>query len=179
MATLTPDNITALNKASDILGVYDPRWLRDLVYFETAGTFDPKIKNMGGSSGRGLIQFMDATARGMGYTGSQDLVNRYPDFNSQLLGPVVSYLKKYGPFTSEHQLYMAVFYPKARRYAANTPFKDIVTNYPRFIKANPGILTPAHYVALVKKKPLKRALTIGSILAGAGILSAILYLNYA
>lgn len=34
--------------------------------FETGGSFDPAQKNAAGSSGTGLIQFMAATAKGMG-----------------------------------------------------------------------------------------------------------------
>ena len=42
---LTPSQINALNITSDRLRIYDPRWLQDMIYFETGGTMDPKKKN--------------------------------------------------------------------------------------------------------------------------------------
>jgi len=179
MASLSAHNQQVLNDVARQLRVANPVWLRDMIYFETAGTFNPKQRNLGGSSARGLIQFMDSTAQSMGYAGSQDLVDRHPTFESQMRGPVYEYLRPYSPFNKESDLYMAVFYPAARRYSTDTTFAAIFKDrgappsgrgsYAEFIKANPGILSPAHYVAKVKKKPLVRRLTLtgGGILAGA------------
>lgn len=43
-------------------------WLMACIAFETGGTFDPAQKNLAGSSGTGLIQFMRSTAIGLGTT---------------------------------------------------------------------------------------------------------------
>jgi hypothetical protein len=151
------------------LRVQDPRWLIDLVRFESG--FDPQAKNPW-SSARGLIQFIDSTARGMGYKDSLDLVTRHPTVESQLKGPVQDYLSPYSPFNDEYQLYMAVFFPAARKYPPNTPFKEIFkkiyasaweSKYADFKKANPSIETPADYVSYVKKKPIIRVATKGGI----------------
>lgn len=166
---LTDGDIKALNEVSAKLNIHNPLWLKDLIYFETASTNNPKIKNPL-SSARGLIQFINSTAQELGYPGgSKELVEKYPTYSSQLKGPVYEYLKRYAPYNQEYQLYMAVFYPAARKYPPNMSFKEIFKKrYPKrwesmyktFIKANPGILTPAHYVAYLKKKPLR---TIGII----------------
>jgi hypothetical protein len=41
-------------------------WLMSCMAFESGGTFSPSVKNAAGSGATGLIQFMPATARGMG-----------------------------------------------------------------------------------------------------------------
>jgi hypothetical protein len=89
---------------------------------------------------------MDATARDMGFKDSADLVNKYPDFTSQMKGPVTQYLSKLAPFPSEQSLYMGVFYPAYRNKPAKTPFPAHVQ------AANPGIKTPADYIAWVRKR---------------------------
>ncbi|MCX5592010.1 transglycosylase SLT domain-containing protein [Alcaligenes endophyticus] len=49
------------------LGV-EPDYLMACMAFESAETFSPKIKNAAGSGATGLIQFMPATAKGLGTT---------------------------------------------------------------------------------------------------------------
>jgi len=182
MSKLSVNEIGAIYNVGAKLRISDPKWLQDMIYFETAGTNDPKQKNLGGSSARGLIQFMDSTARGMGYSGSKDLVDTHPTFTGQLKGPVYDYLKPYAPFSKESDLYMAVFYPAARRFPTDTTFAEIFKargapptgrgSYANFIKANPGILSPAHYVAKVKKKPIIRLMFwTGGITLSLGIIS--------
>jgi hypothetical protein len=162
MSNLTPENSLVIAKVANKLGIPDPQWLVDLIAFETGGTFDPKISNPR-SSAKGLIQFIDSTAQGLGYASSQDLVNKHPTFESQMLGPVTKYLSSYAPFNSEYQLYMSVFYPAARKFEPDTTFKEIFATrtsdaaaaeraYKTFINANTGIFTPQHYVDFAKKK---------------------------
>ncbi|MGH9928343.1 MAG: baseplate hub protein [Pyrinomonadaceae bacterium] len=43
----------------------DPNWLMAVMNFETGGTFSPSVRNPG-STATGLIQFVEATARGLG-----------------------------------------------------------------------------------------------------------------
>ncbi|MCP4355994.1 MAG: hypothetical protein GY793_10275 [Proteobacteria bacterium] len=121
------------------------KWLKNLIAFETAGTFSPTVKNPR-SSARGLIQFMDSTARGMGYKSSLDLVTKNPTFETQLKGPVYNYLKKFGSFISDADFYMSVFYPKYRKMDVRTVFPSHV------LKVNPGITDILSYLNHVRKK---------------------------
>lgn len=49
------------------LGI-NPDYLMACMAFETGEAFSPSVKNMAGSGATGLIQFMPATARGLGTT---------------------------------------------------------------------------------------------------------------
>lgn len=129
----------ALKLVSSRLGV-SPTKLKYLIEFESK--WNPKIKNPY-SSARGLIQFVDNTARGLGYANSFDLVQTHPTREGQLLGPVYNYLKKYKPFVNDQSLFMSVFYPKARYWPSNKEFPAYVQ------KVNPGIRTPSDYVRKV------------------------------
>lgn len=137
----------AIIQVSRQLGITNPEWLVKLIGFETADTYDPMKKNPT-SSARGLIQFMDSTARDMGYRDSLELVTRYPAFVSQLYYPVEIYLRTYRPFPTETSLYMAVFYPKYRKAPMNQQFPD------RVQRANPGIRTVGDYVSKVSRRML-------------------------
>jgi len=88
----------------------DPGQLMAIMAFETGRTFDPAITNRAGSGATGLIQFMPATARGLGTTTSRlalmsaieqlDYVERYLDPYTGRMGDLAS-------------AYMAVLYPRA------------------------------------------------------------------
>jgi hypothetical protein len=115
---------------------YDPQAVAGYPYNQKAvdaGTERPRYA-------RGLIQFIDSTAQDLGFGSAQDLVNRQPDFESQMRGAVLKYFQKKAPFTSKSDLYMAVFYPAYRKKAADTVFPDSV------LRANPGINTPQDYI---------------------------------
>lgn len=80
--------------------------------FETGQTFDPAKKNMAGSSGTGLIQFMRATAISLGTT-VEELAKMTPE---RQLGFVYKYFKAFGSDFSKWTLedtYMAILFPKA------------------------------------------------------------------
>lgn len=150
MRLLTDSERVAIFDVAKELGV-EPKTLAALIAFETAGTMNPQIKNPG-SSARGLIQFMDSTARSMRgkdnfhFVGSWDLVRQYPTFEEQLRGPVVQYLKKFAPFEDDQALFMAVFFP-AYMYAE----PDRV--FPQWVQdANPGIVKVSDYVQHVWDK---------------------------
>lgn len=140
------------------LGIQDAQWLYDLINFESG--WNPQAKNPL-SSARGLIQFVDSTARGLGLEDSADLVSKYPDRISQLRGPVYNYLSAYTPFTTKQSLTMSVFYPAYRSVDPDTVFPDSV------LRVNPGINTPADYMNFVygirKQIPL---ILIGAAIAG-------------
>lgn len=142
MAGLTQEGRSALNALAINLQV-PPGWLYSLIKHETAGTFDPSIKNPY-SSARGMIQFIDSTAKSLGYENSEDLIRKNPTQESQLLGPVYQYLRKFLPFQDDKSLYLAVFYPKARAWPMSQEFPEHVQ------RANPGIKTVGDYVRKVR-----------------------------
>lgn len=146
--TLSAQDLSVASQVASKLGI-PVEWLLSVIEFETAGTFDPAIKNPG-SSARGLIQFMDATAKSLGYFDSLDLVQTHPTFADQLQGPVLSYFLPYRPFPTKQSFFMTVFYPKFRNVAPNTLFPDSVR------AVNPGIDTVQSYVDGVDKKKTSR-----------------------
>lgn len=153
----------------------EPQWLYELINFESG--HNPQAKNPN-SSARGLIQFMDSTAKELGYKGSDDLIARHAKYEDQLRGPVLEYFKRRRPpFFTRQALYMAVFFPIARSVPPETTFKELYEKYPketggpdRFLKfkaQNPGIVTVNDYVnktlARASKKPF-----LGKAAAGGG-----------
>jgi len=152
--------MTPLESVSQKLSV-NPAWLWSLIQFESRG--DPAARNPI-SGARGLIQFMHATAREMGYIDADDLYEKNPSFDKQLTGPVYLYLKKYAPFPTKQSLYMSVFYPVARRWDPATYFPALVR------KQNPGIDTVQSYIDHVEGKiSKKKAAGMGVILLLCGI----------
>lgn len=142
---LSPSELQALNDVAGKLGV-PPNWLAAVINFETAGTWNPQIKNPN-SSARGLIQFLDATAKRMGYESALDLVTKHPTIESQLRGPVLKYFLGIAPkFKSKQDLWFAVFLPRYRSSPHDTviyaedPAKQAV-----FRRANPGVVTVGDY----------------------------------
>lgn len=118
-------------------------WLVTLIQKESR--WNPTIKNpLPKSSARGLIQIIDSTARDLGYSDSLEIISMFPDSAGQLREPVYNYLRRYAPFTTNAELYLSVFYPAWRKRDYTQPFPENVQ------KANPGIITPAHYVAYVE-----------------------------
>ena len=126
---LTPSKTTAAEQAARRLGV-DVSWLLAVIESESGG--NPQIKNPT-SSARGLIQFMDSTARDLGFSDSQELVEAYPTFEAQVQGPVVQYFRVYAPFASKEEFIGSVFYPRNRRNLdAPLPNSVIVANQNKF-----------------------------------------------
>lgn len=121
-----------------------PEHLARLIEFESG--WDPKAQNKR-STAKGLIQFTDSTARDLGYQNSADLIEKNPTVESQLKGPVRNYLKKYGPFSNDKELFMAVFYPKAMTWPLDRSFPDYVQ------RVNPGIKTVRDYMNKVYQNP--------------------------
>lgn len=88
----------------------EPDWLMACMAFETGYTFDPAKRNAAGSSGTGLIQFMEATARGLGT--STVALARMTAVDQ--LDWVRMYFKPYsGRMKSLDDVYMAILYPRA------------------------------------------------------------------
>lgn len=143
------------------LGV-KPKDLFNLINFESK--WNPLARNTI-SGARGLIQFMHTTAQSMGFKNADDLVSKYPDINSQLSGPVLTYLSKYKPFNYPYpqSLYMSVFYPAYRNRDPYSLFPDPVR------KQNPGINRIIDYVNFVEKKKYVSFFLIASILVGGAL----------
>lgn len=89
---------------------FDPNLLMDCMAFESAETFRADIKNAAGSGATGLIQFMPATARGLGTT-VEDLARMAPE---DQLNFVWKYFAPYkGKLATLDDVYMAILWPKA------------------------------------------------------------------
>jgi len=133
-----------------------PDDLNALIAFES--NYDPQAKNPL-SSAKGLLQFTNATARTLGYADSTDLINKNPDFSSQIQNAVIPYLKLYAPFPTQQSLYLSVFYPAARDWQPHAVF-------PANVQAvNPGIKTVQDYINRVNsRKLLSLSLPISIIL---------------
>ena len=121
---------------------FRPEWLANLVNFETAGTFSPSIQNPS-SRATGLIQFMPATARGLGtsvealraMTFLQQL--KYVDLYLQK-GVKVARGRVGGKTLTQIDLFMIVFYP----VSVGNPNYQFPANV---VSANNGINTPMAY----------------------------------
>jgi hypothetical protein len=165
MAT-KPDSLSITSTA---LGV-PSAWLARLINFESSG--NPQARNKF-TGARGLIQFLHSTAKSLGFADADDLVAKHPDRESQILGPVYKYLKQFAPFPTEQSLYMAVFYPKARKWALNQPFPQEVQ------RVNPGIITVNDYVSRVQKgNSTLSAGAVGKKLFIIAIIGVSVYLIY-
>ncbi len=167
MKALTPAESAAMKTTAAALGVPES-WLAAVINFETAGTWNPQIKNPL-SSARGLIQWIDSTAKGLGYDSAAALVAAHPTIESQLKGPVLKYFKPYMPFKTEQEFYFTVFFPKYRRAAMDTViYADDTAARAKFQKANPGIVTVGDYFSKLKTAFAKfHGLTPGK--AGGGL----------
>jgi len=142
--TLSPSALSGLRGVGLALNV-PASWLEAVINFETAGTWNPQIKNPL-STARGLIQFLDATAVDLGYQSALDLVTQHPTIESQLTGPVLNYFKKHGPFRDEQDFVFSVFLPKYRHAPLDTLiYHDDPVKMDRFQRANPGIKTVGDY----------------------------------
>lgn len=108
-AVVSPEFRATVADICDGLGI-DPSWLMACMAFETGYSFDPAKRNGAGSSGTGLIQFMAATARGLGTT--TDALAAMTAVEQ--LDYVRLYFKPYaGRMATLADVYMAILYPKA------------------------------------------------------------------
>ena len=93
----------------DRLGIPDPSALMACMAWESAETFSPDIRNMAGSGATGLIQFMPATARGLGTTtdklAAMSAIDQL-DYVEKYFQPYRGKLKNLG------DIYMAILWPR-------------------------------------------------------------------
>ncbi len=110
-------NKSAIDHAVSEIGS-DLESLLCVMHFETAGTYAPNVKNPY-SGAVGLIQFTKGAAKDLGT--SRTALEKMTV--SEQLSYVVAYFKlpnKRAPYLNVEDLYLAVFYPAARKYAADT-----------------------------------------------------------
>ncbi len=169
MVRINASQEAAIKNLAKQLGIKNSDWLRALIRAES--NFDPLAANPR-SSAKGLIQFINSTARGLGFASSQDLIDQYPDFEKQLMGPVKQYLLQYAPFPTEQSLYLSVFLPIYRHADPNTVLDE------RYRKVNPGIDTVGDYMYFVKnhKLPPKKK-SPDLMLASLAMLGGIYFLS--
>lgn len=85
-------------------------YLMAVIAFESAETFSPSIKNQAGSGATGLVQFMPATAKGLGTTVS---VLETMTAEDQLNYVYKYFLPYKGKLKTLSDVYMAVLWPRA------------------------------------------------------------------
>lgn len=156
--TLTASETAALAQAAATLGI-PAAWLSAAIQRESR--WNPAAKNPS-SSARGLLQWIDSTARDLGYASSADLVAQNPTREQQLVGPVVAYLSKWKPITSLDDLGAVIFYP-AYRSKLDTALPAAVQ------KANPGIVTLRDYVSRYLSPKVETAAGVGVALLAFGL----------
>jgi hypothetical protein len=134
------------------LGVY-PDYLMACIAFETAETFRPDIRNAAGSGAVGLIQFMPATARGLG-TSTEALARMSA---VEQLDLVRMYFKPYaGRLHTLSDVYMAILWPKAigkpEDYVLFTQPSIAYTQNAGLDRDRDGSITKAEAAGLVQAK---------------------------
>jgi peptidoglycan hydrolase-like protein with peptidoglycan-binding domain len=88
----------------------NPNFLMAVMSFETGASFSPAVPNKAGSGAVGLIQFMPATARGLG-TSTEELVSMTAE---EQLDFVEKHFRPFkGRLNTIEDTYMAVLLPKA------------------------------------------------------------------
>jgi hypothetical protein len=143
-------------RVSSGVGIH-PSWLANVIHFESGG--NPQARNPY-SSATGLIQFIKSTASRLGT--SVDAL--YGMTGREQMSYVERYFAPYkGRLTTQEDVYMAVFYPKA---IGNPDYR-----FPASVTAvNPGISTPRDYVEKANRKAAL-APYVGEVVAG-GLLAA-------
>lgn len=112
-----------------------PDYLMACMAWESAETFSPNIRNAAGSGAVGLIQFMPATARGLGTT-AEALASMTA---VQQLAYVERYFKPYaGRLRSLSDHYMAILWPAAIGKPENHALWDAATR-PTTYRQNAGL----------------------------------------
>jgi len=165
------------------LSIADPEWLVKLIKLESG--FNPQAKNSG-STARGLIQVMDATAQStFGVADSLTLISKYPDFNSQMDNVVYKYLGRWKPYNTAQSLYLAVFYPAARTVDPSTTFYSLYEKYAgsewrekyaEFTRVNGDIRTVQDYVDMVEGTfYLKKGIRFSPLILAVGVVAYVLY----
>lgn len=156
------------NKIIEVAGrlKIKPEWLEAVIANETAGTFDPSIKNFAGSGATGLIQFMPKTAIGLGTTTAALARMTAVQQMEYVYKYYLPYAKKVKSFPD---LYLATFYPAAMGKPKTWSFPKYITPQNRALDLNKdGIITKGEFDTWILSKAKKRGYTftnVGLILA--------------
>jgi LAS superfamily LD-carboxypeptidase LdcB len=151
---LTADDIGKLKALGDKWGI-PFEWLCNLMNHESAGTFNPAIKNSIGATG--LIQFLTSTAKSLGTTtsalaslsfqGQLEWVDKYLDgWKSTWKKRKLMNGDKVNDNFQQPDLFMTIFYPAA----IGKPNFEFPSNVS---KANGGIKTPMDYAKKALNHP--------------------------
>jgi len=111
------------------------QWLMACIAWESGETFSPSIRNAAGSGATGLIQFMPATARGLGIT-VEHLAQMTAE--SQLLYVEKYFLPYRGRLNTLSDVYMAILWPAAIGKPENALLWDAATR-PTTYRQNAGL----------------------------------------
>lgn len=112
-----------------------PNWLMACMAFETGETFSPSVRNGAGSGAVGLIQFMPATAKGLG-TSTAHLADMTAE---EQLDFVHRYFLPYkGKLSRLSDVYMAILWPAAIGKPDTAPLWDAATR-PTTYRQNSGL----------------------------------------
>ena len=104
-------------------------WLLAVMHHESK--FSHTVKNYAGSKAVGLIQFMPKTARGLG-TSTSHLSSLTSVEQLEYVGKyLLNEKERGGGFYSCGDLYLAVFYPKYRKYVKAGKFGKVIGTYPK------------------------------------------------
>ena len=142
-------------------GIADWRWLY-LVIGAESGWRPTAANTQPGQTAKGLLQWVDTSARELGYRDSLDLITKHPTAESQLSGPVVAWFKKMGgPYNTEQKTYLTVFLPKYRSAALDTVIET------KYQAVNPGIKTVGDYIDFVRTSSRKNGYPIESLPASS------------
>jgi len=122
------DFVKECDKVAASLGV-PTDWLLAVMHHESK--FSHTVANYAGSKAVGLIQFMPNTAKDLNTTTSH--------LASITAVQQLRYVKRYlmrekrngGDFYSCGDLYLAVFYPKYRKYVKTGQFDTVIAKYPK------------------------------------------------
>lgn len=136
------------------LGIREPDWMMACMAFETGPKtrFLPSARNLAGSTGTGLIQFMASTARDLGTT-----VGQLREMTQlEQLVYVEKYFQPYkGRLNSLEDLYMAILWPAAIGKPLNHPlFKHGTLAYSQnagLDKNRDGVITKDEAAAKVQE----------------------------
>lgn len=141
---ISSDLAQAIVRVANRVGISDPAMLANVINFESR--FDHRAVNPG-SGATGLIQFMPRTAQELGTTTSalrgmsavqqMEYVARYFELPR---------IKSKGPFRTQLDTMMAIFYPEAVGRGATYPFS------PTIAAQNHGITTAGAYLAMAMQR---------------------------
>jgi hypothetical protein len=125
-------------------GIKDPVWLADLIAFESAGTFDPRVQHGGDipeteddideNKAIGIFQLVGRTMRHYGLT-HKEVYNMTFAGQMSVLSSYLNNIKKgrhwhdvqEGPYDTKQSVYYAVFNPKYRKSDPQTPLDSQTT----------------------------------------------------